>query len=60
MMQVQKMLSAITLLLVSVVMLTACGWDPNKPDEQLNEVQETIANFKKKDPGIKTFFNNAY
>ena len=60
MMEIKKTLAVISLLLVSVVMLTACGWDPNKPEEQLKEVQETIANFKKKDPGIKTFFNDAY
>ena len=59
-MQIQKMLSAITILLVSVVMLTACGWNPNKPEDDLKELQETIASFKKKDPGIKTFFNDAY
>lgn len=60
MMRIQKILSAITLLLLSVVMLTACGWDPNKPEEARQEVEETIANFKKKDPSIKTFFNDAY
>lgn len=60
MMHTQKILSATTLLLLSVVMLTACGWDPNKPEEARQEVEETIANFKKKDPSIKTFFNDAY
>ena len=59
-MHTQRTLSVITLLLLSVVMLTACGWDPNKPEEARQEVEETIANFKKKDPGIKTFFNDAY
>ena len=59
-MHTQKILSATTLLLLSVVLLTACGWEPNKPEEARQEVEETIANFKKKDPGIKTFFNDAY
>ena len=59
-MEIKKTLAVISFLLVSVVMLTACGWDPNKPEESRNEVEETIANIKKKDPGIKTFFNDAY
>ena len=48
------------LLFVNALMLTACGWNPDKPDQERQEMQETIAAFKKKDPGIKTFFNNAY
>ena len=59
-MYIHKELSAITLLFVSMIMLTACGWNPNKPEEELKAVQETIASFKKKDPGIKTFFKDAY
>jgi lipid-binding SYLF domain-containing protein len=55
-----KMPAVILLLLVSTLMLTACGWNPDKPDEERQALEETIAAFKKKDPGIKTFFNEAY
>jgi len=43
------------------------GWDPHKSQKTTNEqktlnqeVATTIANFKKKDSGIKLFFNKAY
>lgn len=35
---------------------THAGWKPDKPDK----VKETIKAFKKKDPGLKTFFLEAY
>ncbi len=47
-------------LLVTTLLLSACGWNPNKPDQERQEAQETVAAFKKKDPGIQTFFNSAY
>jgi lipid-binding SYLF domain-containing protein len=47
-------------LFINTLLLSACGWNPNKPDQERQEAQETIAAFKKKDPGIKTFFNDAY
>lgn len=59
-MHTSRILSAITFLLLCVGLLSACGWDPKKPEEQRKEVEETIAKFKQKDPGIKTFFNDAY
>ena len=48
------------LLLVNLLLLTACGWNPDKPDQQRQEALETIAAFKKKDPAIKSFFDSAY
>ncbi|MEJ2214925.1 MAG: hypothetical protein P8Y20_12950 [Gammaproteobacteria bacterium] len=55
-----KMPAALLLLFVSTLLLTACGWNPDKPDQERQEALETIAAFKKKDPDIKTFFNSAY
>ena len=55
-----KMLAALLLLFVSTLLLTACGWNPDKPDQERQDALETIAAFKKKDPDIKTFFNSAY
>jgi hypothetical protein len=40
---------------VKTLNLTACGWNPDKPDQKRLEVQETIAAFTIKDLGIKTF-----
>ncbi len=46
--------------LAVVLSLAGCGWNPSKPEDERNAVQETIATFKKKDPAIKKFFRNAY
>ncbi len=55
-----KITPIIIVLLVTTLLLGACGWNPNKPDQERQEAQQTIAAFKKKDPGIQTFFNDAY
>ncbi len=39
---------------------SCAGWDPEKPEREQEKVAETIAAFKKRDPGMKTFFNNAH
>ena len=36
------------------------GWDPNKEKKEMNKAQATISAYKKKDPGIKTFFDKAH
>lgn len=38
----------------------AAGWDPNQSGKKLKKVEETVQNFKKKDPGLKDFFESAY
>lgn len=55
-----KKSTILCLLLVNMLVLGACGWNPDKPDQERQEALETIAAFKKKDPGIKSFFNSAY
>ena len=55
-----KIPAVLSLFFMSTLLLTACGWNPDKPDQERQEAQETIAAFKKKDPDIKTFFNSAY
>lgn len=46
--------------LAVVLSLAGCGWNPSKPEEERDAVQEAIATFKQKDPAIKKFFRNAY
>ena len=36
------------------------GWDPAKAEEERKAAEETINKFKKKDPGMKRFFDSAY
>ena len=36
------------------------GWDPGKAAQERKAAEETIANFKKKDPSMKRFFDHAY
>lgn len=55
-----KIPTVIIVLFINTLLLSACGWNPSKPDQERQEAQETIAAFKKKDPGIKTFLNDAY
>ena len=38
----------------------AAGWDPKAAQEATDAAQETIATFKAADPGLETFFKNAY
>jgi lipid-binding SYLF domain-containing protein len=41
--------------------LSACsGWDPQEQTRTDTEVNQTIKQFKQKDPGITRFFDNAY
>ncbi len=54
-------ISSLTLLaLVSAVLSVQAGWDPRKNEKEVKAAQETIAAFKKKDPGLKKFFEKAY
>jgi len=47
--------------ITAVASLTSCaGWDPNKEQKDADEVRITIARFLDKDPGLKTFFDQAY
>jgi lipid-binding SYLF domain-containing protein len=36
------------------------GWNPNAVQNELPKVEQTIANFKKSDSGLKTYFEQAY
>ena len=45
---------------VSASLWTQAGWDPMKSEKEVKAAQDTIAKFKKKDPGIKKFFDKAY
>ena len=36
------------------------GWDPGKTQQERKAAEDTIANFKAKDPGIERFFDSAY
>jgi lipid-binding SYLF domain-containing protein len=60
-----------SIILLSFIFILAgpaqAGWDPNKTEKATSEQQTlnkeaatTIANFKKKDSGIKRFFDKAY
>ncbi|MGD8775454.1 MAG: lipid-binding SYLF domain-containing protein [Syntrophobacterales bacterium] len=51
---------AISFLLVMSFGPVFAGWDPGKAAQERKAAEETIANFKKKDPGMKRFFDNAY
>lgn len=39
---------------------TFAGWDPGKAEQERKAAKETIAQFKKRDPSMKRFFDNAY
>ncbi len=54
-------LTLVMICLAAVPNVSSCaGWDPEKPEREQEKVAETIAAFKQRDPGMKTFFNNAY
>ncbi len=60
-----RVVATLTLIALGLVAITqapvqAAGWDPNKQQKQLSKTQDAIQAFKKKDPGIKTYFNQAY
>ncbi len=44
----------------TMLSVEAAGWDPNQSGKRLKKVQETVQTFKKKDPGLKRFFEKAY
>jgi lipid-binding SYLF domain-containing protein len=58
-MSIRKSTNQIAILL-AMMLLAGCGWNPSKPEDERKAVQETIATFKQKDPAIKKFFRNAY
>jgi lipid-binding SYLF domain-containing protein len=48
-------------ILVVLPIISACaGWNPNREKKRNTDVQVTIARFKKVDPSMKVFFDNAY
>ena len=51
---------AIYLISVASVSPVLAGWDPAKGEQEMKAAEETIANFKEKDPGMKRFFDSAY
>ena len=54
-------ISTLMLLGLATAVLTAqAGWDPREGEKEVKAAQETIAAFKKKDPSIKKFFDQAY
>lgn len=48
------------LTLVTALMAGCSGWNPNESANAEQEVKQAIAEFKKHDPSIKTFFDKAY
>ncbi len=52
--------SLMVLGLVTASLWAQAGWDPRKGEKEVKAAQETIAAFKKKDPGINKFFDQAY
>ena len=58
----KKVVLTLTLsILVVFPMIFACaGWDPNREQKEETAVQVTIASFKKADPTMKIYFDNAY
>ena len=59
-----KTVAIVSLVLFGFVAIGAApvdaGWDPNKEKQEMKNVQATISAYKKRDPGIKTFFNEAH
>jgi lipid-binding SYLF domain-containing protein len=45
--------------LLSIVSSAPAGWDPAEHQELIQEASVTIQQFKRKDPSLKRFFNNA-
>lgn len=60
----KKTLAAIFLNIICIAALTSltscAGWDPNKEQKEADQVRITIARFMEQDPGLKTFFEQAY
>jgi len=47
--------------IAALASLTSCaGWDPNKEQKDADEVKMTITRFLETDPGLKSFFDQAY
>lgn len=45
----------------ALLTLTSCaGWDPNKEQNEAEQVKITITRFLEQDPGLSTFFEQAY
>ena len=59
-----KIVTILSLVLFGLVALGSipvdAGWDPNKEKKEMNKAQATISAYKKKDPGMKTFFDKAH
>jgi lipid-binding SYLF domain-containing protein len=51
---------AICFLGVALNIPAFAGWDPGKAAKEKKEAEEAIREFKKKDPSMKRFFDNAY
>ena len=51
---------AICFLGVALDIPAFAGWDPGKAEKEKKEAEEAIREFKKKDPSMKRFFDNAY
>jgi len=47
--------------ITAVISLTSCAtWNPNKEQEEAEQVKMTIEQFMQQDPGLKVFFDQAY
>ncbi len=57
-MQTSRILTLFVALMLSLSV--SAGWNPNKSAKMDKAAKEAIAEFKKKDPSIKTFFDKAY
>ena len=48
------------LMLLSVLVSSCAGWNPNEAGKAEQQAREAIAEFKKHDPSLKSFFDKAY
>lgn len=56
----RRLILSVPLLLAAALLGGCAGWNPNRAQDERAEVAGTIAKFKRKDPGLHTFFEHAF
>ncbi|HKK06599.1 MAG TPA: YSC84-related protein [Gammaproteobacteria bacterium] len=59
-MQPRRLFLLAIISLTSAALAGCAGWNPNQAREERAQVAQTIAKFKRKDPGLRSFFQHAY